>query len=137
MTDQDREREIREMADCGASSIDTGRVRFLLGLLDQARQERDEARDQLRSMVEDFFVLGLEYARVKTMGVRLADGALLHVGSGERTDIELYLLNKLATRAVSNLAHMTAYPGEAAAMTPQERSRQRETRQRRGETDER
>lgn len=92
----------------------------------------DERRELLRAEVERFFVLGLEYARVKCLGVQIKDGALHHVAPSERVATETYMLEQLAAAAVRNLALMTTYPGEHEAMTPMERHEWREKQMRSG-----
>jgi len=88
----------------------------------------DERRQDLLPLVESFFVLGLEYARMRAFGVTLNDGSWEYVGPSEQEALTQTLLDNLATRAMRNLARMTVYPGETAAMTPAERHRAREAR---------
>jgi hypothetical protein len=87
----------------------------------------------LRPVVEEFYVAGLEYARMKALGIRLVDGAAHYVPADEREEQAEALLRSLAHSALANLALASAYPGENAAMTPRERSERRSRRQLAGE----
>jgi hypothetical protein len=96
--------------------------------------DEDRRHDKLQAIfamdANDFYVLGIEYARARALRMELRDGELRPLSTDDAERLAGELLTKLGERAIENLARRTIVPTEHEALDPAERHEARAAKQR-------